>query len=75
MYIVLSPVKKSKMKSKADTFREIPPAYTVEEAMVRTQIYLTRAEHTFLRSEASKRGEHGGQATRSRKGNPQLPSP
>lgn len=31
--------------------------YKAEEAMVRTQVYLTRAEHDFLTHEAERRGQ------------------
>lgn len=52
----------------SDSFvlREVPPAYYTtaeappappQEAMLRTQIYLTRREHEFLQLEADRRGE------------------
>ncbi|MGZ8899438.1 MAG: hypothetical protein ACXW3Z_05020 [Limisphaerales bacterium] len=40
-----------------DTFKEAIAPYVVEPAMVRTQVYLTRAEHDFLQSEATRRNE------------------
>ena len=43
-----------------DVLRDVPgPALGADEAvgMVRTQIYLTRAEHGFIASEAARRGE------------------
>src|SRR5688500_12006031 len=46
-----------KQPSKPDALKEAIAPYTVEPAMVRTQIYLTRAEHDFLQSEAARRNE------------------
>ena len=43
--------------STRDVLKEAIAPYTVEPAMVRTQIYLTRAEHDFLQSEAARRNE------------------
>ncbi len=37
--------------------KEAVTPFGVEASMVRTQIYLTRAEHTFLQSEAVRRNE------------------
>ena len=62
------------MKTKQQTdeggavLREAPAAYgsvTSENAMVRTQIYLTRSEHEFLQSEAGRRGERMSAVIRS----------
>lgn len=44
---------------------EAPAEYHVESAMVRTQIYLTRAEHDFLQTEAGRRGERMSAVIRS----------
>jgi len=46
-----------KQPSKPDALKEAIAPYTVEPAMVRTQIYLTRAEHDFLQSEATRRNQ------------------
>ena len=37
-----------KQPSKPDALKEAIAPYSVEPAMVRTQVYLTRAEHDFL---------------------------
>jgi hypothetical protein len=49
---------KSLGKPEAVALKEATPLYGVppETAMVRTQIYLTRAEHEFVQSEAARRG-------------------
>jgi len=62
MYVcrVKKPVKYSNTASPPEVLREVPgPSVTGDEAggMVRTQIYLTRAEHGFLAAEAARRGE------------------
>jgi|SRR5688500_16567855 len=47
-------------QAEAETLREAPVSYAAAEraaAMLRTQIYLTRAEHEFLQSEAARRNE------------------
>ena len=46
-----------KQPSKPDALKEAIAPHTVEPAMVRTQVYLTRAEHDFLQSEAARRNE------------------
>lgn len=40
-----------------ERLQEAITPYLVEPAMVRTQIYLTRAEHDFLQAEAGRRNE------------------
>jgi hypothetical protein len=40
-----------------DSLKEAIAPYVVAPAMVRTQIYLTRAEHDFLQSEAARRNQ------------------
>ncbi|HEV8543255.1 MAG TPA: hypothetical protein VGR78_12745 [Verrucomicrobiae bacterium] len=54
-------MKSKRQKSVPMTLRETSVAYgsTVEDAkaMIRTQIYLTRAEHDFLQSEGARRNE------------------
>jgi hypothetical protein len=54
-------MKTKRQKPEPMTLRETAAPYgsTVEDAkaMVRTQIYLTRAEHDFLQSEATRREE------------------
>jgi hypothetical protein len=40
-----------------DALKEAIAPYTVAPAMIRTQIYLTRAEHDFLQSEANRRNQ------------------
>ena len=49
--------KKPKPAVEAAELHEAAAPYIIEPAMVRTQIYLTRAEHDFLQTEASKRSE------------------
>lgn len=51
--------KKPKTSDEPMMLRDIAPAYSTpaEENMIRTQIYLTRAEHEFLQQEGSRRGE------------------
>ena len=47
-----------KPKSNApDALKEAIAPYAIAPAMVRTQIYLTRAEHDFLQSEATRRNQ------------------
>jgi hypothetical protein len=46
-----------KQPRKPDALQEAIAPYTVEPAMVRTQVYLTRAEHDFLQSESTRRNE------------------
>lgn len=44
----------------SDSLKESPPSYAIavpEATMVRTQIYLTRAEHEFLQFEGARRNE------------------
>jgi hypothetical protein len=48
---------KKEKTSEAGVLQEAAPAFAAEAAMVRTQIYLTRAEHDFLQSEARRRNE------------------
>lgn len=43
--------------SPPDALQEAVAPYVVEPAMVRTQVYLTRAEHDYLQSEAARRNE------------------
>jgi hypothetical protein len=42
--------------AKNSQLKEVAGAYGVSSAMVRTQIYLSRNEHQFLQSEASRQG-------------------
>ena len=50
-------MKRTKRASATDALKEANTPYVVEPAMVRTQVYLTRAEHDFLQSEAARRNE------------------
>jgi hypothetical protein len=54
-------VKSERNQNEPMALREYMGAYGAggpeEETMVRTQIYLTRAEHLFLQAEAERRGE------------------
>ena len=50
-------MKQTKRPSATDALKEANTPYVVEPAMVRTQVYLTRAEHDFLQSEAARRNE------------------
>jgi hypothetical protein len=43
--------------STENSLREEASRYAVETTMVRTQVYLTRAEHDFLQFEAARRNE------------------
>jgi hypothetical protein len=55
-----NPMKYSRAPSPPEVLRDGPgPSVTGDEAggMVRTQIYLTRAEHEFVAAEAARRGE------------------
>src|SRR4051812_8898331 len=47
---------KTKSNSEPMILNEASPGYSVDEAMVRTQIYLTRQEHAFIQNEASRLG-------------------
>lgn len=47
---------KTKSNSEPLILKEASPEYSAGEAMVRTQIYLTREEHAFIQNEASRLG-------------------
>ncbi len=55
------PTKYGAPAPKSDALKEAPPVPpktdTPNSAMVRTQVYLTRAEHDFLQAESSRRGQ------------------
>lgn len=60
MWQMKKPLKHSSAPMPPDVLRDIPgPTLGGDEAagMVRTQIYLTRAEHGFIAAEAARRGE------------------
>ena len=62
MYVwrMKKPLKYSSAPTPPDVLRDVPgPTIGGDEAvgMVRTQIYLTRAEHGFIAAEAARRGE------------------
>ena len=62
MYVwrMKKPLKYSSAPTPPDVLRDVPgPTTGADEAvgMVRTQIYLTRAEHGFIAAEAARRGE------------------
>ena len=58
MYMLIQMKRGPQPKQTAgDAFKEAIAPYVVEPAMVRTQVYLTRAEHEFLQTEATRRNE------------------
>jgi hypothetical protein len=57
VYVCSMKQTKKQNPSQPDTLQEAIAPYVVEPAMVRTQIYLTRAEHNFLQNEAARRNE------------------